>query len=167
MSIWPISTLTNPKAGALPYLSTAWFAATIPAFVILAVVSAVLPPEMLEAVNEAVIDDSTPLALQIALIVVFAPVVETALMVAIFAVLSILRIPLLAQCVIQAILWGCFHGSFAFAWAFAPAWLFFIFSVVYVTRRKNSGSEAFWMTSAVHALNNGVASIFVVVEMLS
>lgn len=167
MKIWPVSTLMNPKAGKASYLLTAWASATIPALVILAVVSSLLPPEMMEAVNQAVLNDDSPLVLQVVMIVIAAPLIETAMMVAIFAVLSIMRIPLWAQCVTQAILWGLLHGYFALAWAFAPTWLFFIFSVVYTTRRENSGAEAFGLTAAVHALNNGLASSFVVAEALS
>ncbi|MEM1379128.1 MAG: hypothetical protein AAGH41_00735 [Pseudomonadota bacterium] len=165
MTIWPFSTLTDAHRPVIPYLVAAWFACLIPAIAITAVLQAVLPPEMLEAVNSAVIDDAAPLWLQFVLIIVAAPIIETALMVVVFSILGVLRTPIWLQIIIQAIGWGILHGAIAFAWGFAVTWLFFIFALVYVTQRQRSTLRAFWMTSAVHGLNNATASLGLIVEL--
>lgn len=167
MRVWPFSTLMNPEAGTGTYLAAAWVACIVPAIAIGLMLEVFLPPDMLEAVNDAVIDDSIPLALQFALIIVAAPIIETLVMVVAFAIMQVLRVPLAVQVVLQAVGWGIAHGSIALAWGFAPTWLFFIFSIVYVTQRKRSGERAFWMTAAVHGLNNATASVGLAVELAS
>ena len=165
MSVWPISTLTDSNASKGAYLFAALVAAIVPAQIIGIVLSQVLDPAQLEAVNEAVLTDEVPFPVLAFLLVVFAPVVETFFMVIIFWVTRLLRCPPWLQVAIQVVIWAIAHGSQAFAWAFAPAWLFFIFSIVYLTRRKNSFGEAFALTTLVHAGNNAIPTALLALQV--
>lgn len=156
MSIWPFSTITNPDAPKASYFGAALVAAIVPAWIISFILQLVLDPALLEEVNNAVIDESLPFPVTAFLIVVFAPIVETMFMVLIFWITRLLRFPVALQIATQVVIWAIAHGSQAFAWAFAPAWLFLIFSIVWVTQRKNSAGAAFWMTTLVHAANNAI-----------
>ncbi len=154
--IWPFSTLTDPDAPKGSYLLAALVAAIVPAWIIGFILQAVLDPALLQEVNDAVLSDDMPFAVTALLIVVFAPVVETAIMVLIFGVTRFLRFPPWLQVITQVVIWAAAHGSQANAWTFAPAWLFLVFSIVWLTQRKNSAGAAFWMTTFVHAANNAV-----------
>ncbi|MEM9839961.1 MAG: CPBP family glutamic-type intramembrane protease [Pseudomonadota bacterium] len=128
---------------------------------------AFLPPEMLENINETVVDDSVPVALLLVLLVIASPLVETVGMFVLFWLMDQRKLPLKLQIVLSAIVWGLIHNLLAPGWGYTTTWLFFIFSLVYVTQRQRSGDRAFWMTSGVHGLNNATASIGILVEMAS
>mgnify|MGYP006266069889 CR=1 FL=1 len=158
MHAWPVRILRDPDVPAATYLAAAWFAASVPALMITYLLTLVLPEDMLAAVDDAVLPDPGTLWLELPVIVVAAPLLETLAMAGIFVGLAFLRVPAWGQVLAQAVIWGALHGSVALAWAFAPAWLFAIFAVVYLVQRRRSEARAFTMTAAVHALNNGLAT---------
>lgn len=164
MKIWPISTLTNPHAPGLSYFVTALLVAIVPASAIGIVLQLVLDPSALQAVEDAVLPEGIPFSVLFFGIVVFAPVVETLMMVVIFAVCRFFHLSVPAMILVQVVIWAALHGLQAYAWAFAPAWLFFVFSIVWLTQRQRSATRAFVFTSGVHATNNLIPMLAILAE---
>ncbi|NRA29879.1 MAG: hypothetical protein HRU11_06405 [Parvularculaceae bacterium] len=106
--------------------------------------------------NEEIIGSTTDLLAMVFGFVVFAPLAETLVMTAVFAIFAIMRIPLTLRIPLTAGIAGALHALIALPWAATTTWLFFIFSVVYITQQRRSESRAFAMTTGVHALNNAV-----------
>lgn len=157
MSFWPVRQLTD-ETTPFPWLViSGWFAATVPAILLVTLAQQLLPPEMLEAIDEAVFDESLPVWVNGVSIVLFAPLVETLMMALIIFTLRKLGLPVAGQVAVSTALWAAFHGYFALAWAIAPGWIFFILSVMWVNQRRASFNKAFWSVALVHMLNNGIA----------
>jgi hypothetical protein len=91
-------------------------------------------------------------------VVLFAPLVETAILA---AVLELLRrfLPPWTAVVICAAGWGIAHSSAAPAWGLVIWWPFIIFSLVYLTWRQRSFAAAYGMALVVHAAQNAVAAV--------
>ncbi|GGY43329.1 hypothetical protein [Parvularcula lutaonensis] len=156
---WPVSVLTNPNARALPFIGTAWACATIPALIIVLALEQVVPAAWTDAANEAIIPENVPPAMLAFGFVVFAPIVETAFMAVLYAILGLFRLPVRVQIGVTILLAAIAHGAQAIMWAAGPAWIFFILAVVWFTKRQKSWGEAFAFTTIVHALNNAVPSV--------
>ncbi len=159
MSFWPVSVLTDPVARLRRYVPAAWFCATVPALIIVALLENIVPREMLDRANEVVFDPSVPFPVLAFGIVLFAPLFETLIMAALFWVMRKMGVPAGWQIAVQTVGWGIAHGAQAAVWAFAPAWLFFVFSVIYLTQRQRSERRAILVTTLVHALNNALPVI--------
>lgn len=93
-------------------------------------------------------------AMVVFLLCVFAPVIETAVMVLLFGVLRWFtsREELLAAS--SALLWALLHATTHPVWGVGVFWPFFLYSVCYLQWSKRSRSDAFLMTAAFHALHN-------------
>ncbi|MEE4213303.1 MAG: hypothetical protein V2I43_29000 [Parvularcula sp.] len=159
--------LTNPDEPLSPYILNAWAVATIPAIVISMVVGLFASPEAITAQEQAVVPPEIPFAVTAVSVIVFAPLFETGIMMGLFALSRLAGASEALQVAIQVAFWALLHGAVATLWAFAPAWLFFVFASVFVTQRKNGLWQAFLVTSAVHALNNLVAMVAIGFERLS
>ena len=89
----------------------------------------------------------------VALLVVFAPLVETLIMAACRELL--LRfMPPAAAIAFSAIGWGVAHSLLAPAWGLVIWWPFLIFSTLYVTWSKRSVLAGIGIAFTVHALQN-------------
>ncbi len=89
--------------------------------------------------------------------VVFAPTLETYLLILTLHILRSFDIQGLKLASIAAIFWGALHGVQSWPWFFAPAWIFFIYSTAYETWRLTSFKKAYFAAAIPHALNNLVA----------
>lgn len=154
MKIWPIGTLTDAEAPGGWYFLTALIVAILPAYAIGLALQVLLDPSALEAVEKAVLPEDVPFPVLFIGIVVFAPLVETLMMVGIFALCRWAGLSAPVMVAVQVVIWAALHGLQAWAWAFAPAWLFFVFSIVWLTQRQRSAARAYLFTSGVHATNN-------------
>jgi hypothetical protein len=93
------------------------------------------------------------------LLVVFAPVAETLLMVPPLLLLNrfLGTAPAVAG---SAILWGVLHSLTAPTWGLVAWWPFLIFSsILLIWRQKRSLSAGMLVVMAIHALQNGVAGL--------
>lgn len=94
--------------------------------------------------------------------VLVAPLVETLMMVPVFAVLervlprhllTAYRMPVLALG--SAALWSIAHGYFAVAWGVGTFWPFVVFSFMFLRWKRHGLTVAIAAVAAVHALQNG------------
>lgn len=96
-------------------------------------------------------------------IVVFSPVVETAIL---LLVLRRVRLagagPGLAAA-IAGLLWGGLHGLVFPMWFFGTVWSFFVFACAASAWQGKSQAHAFWAAALPHALING--AVFAVVAL--
>ncbi len=95
-----------------------------------------------------------PAEVMIFMLVVFAPFIETLIMVAALELMLRLRVPPTAAIILSALGWGLAHSAQAPAWGLVIWWPFLIFSTLYVTWRKRGIWTAVGLVFAVHALQN-------------
>ena len=131
-----------------------WLLTTIPALLLSFLVQTLLP----EAAGPSFQMNGWS---TIAVLVVFAPLVETLIMAAVLEVL-LLALPPRFAIAASSLGWGMAHSLTAWAWGLVIWWPFLIFSTLYVTWRgwgRESGRGqgqlmAIGIVFAVHALNN-------------
>lgn len=123
-----------------------WLATTIPALLLSALVASLLP----QVPGPTLPIDGIP---ALALLVGFAPIVETLIMAVVLEIL-LLVLPPRAAVAASAIGWGIAHSLMAPAWGLVIWWPFLIFSTLYVTWRDAGRGRAIAIVAAVHALNN-------------
>jgi hypothetical protein len=93
------------------------------------------------------------------LLVVFAPVAETLLMVPPLLLLNRFLGPAPAVAG-SAILWGALHSLAAPSWGLVAWWPFFIFSaILLIWREQRSLTAGMLVVIVIHALQNGVAGL--------
>jgi hypothetical protein len=88
-----------------------------------------------------------------ALLVGFAPLVETLIMAAVLAVLARF-VPPTAAVFASAILWGVAHSLQAAVWGLVVWWPFLIFSTLYLVWRQRGTAAGVAVAAATHALQN-------------
>jgi len=91
-------------------------------------------------------------------VVVFAPVVETAILAGVLEILCRLLSPW-AAVLLSAAGWGIAHSSAAPAWGLVIWWPFILFSLAYLIWRQRSFAAAYGVALAIHAAQNAVAAI--------
>lgn len=165
-AIWPFSTLLDRKAPFIAVVLSGWIAATLPAALLVAAAQEVLPPDMFEAVEEALFADDNPVWVDALSIVAVAPLVETLVMALLFWLTRIIGLGVRGQVAAQVLFWAAAHGAFALAWAIGPAWIFFVLSIMWVGQRGRSWSRAYWSVVLVHGLNNALAFSGIAMERL-
>jgi len=89
----------------------------------------------------------------VAVLVLFAPLVETLIMAAMLELLLRFASPV-AAVLASAAGWGIAHSLAAPAWGLVIWWPFLIFSTLYVTWSRRSVLAALAIVFAVHALQN-------------
>lgn len=145
----PLKLLPKPiREPRRPFVAIAlgWLMAFIPSIVLAALIGLVFP-------NASQPEFPVSPAMQIFLIVILSPVVETLMMGT--ALLVLLRfVNPAAAVMISSIGWGLFHSSLHPTWGLVIWWPFLIFSTLFVTWRSRSLLAAFAIPMAVHALQN-------------
>jgi hypothetical protein len=86
--------------------------------------------------------------------IVFAPILETYLLILSLHILRSFKIEGLKLAIIAAIFWGLLHGIQSWPSFFSPSWGFFILSIAYETWRLTTFKKAFAAAAIPHALNN-------------
>jgi membrane protease YdiL (CAAX protease family) len=138
--------LAEPRK-PLRAILTGWLFA-FPPSILLALIAAWLVPALERPALEVTG------ALSVALLVLFAPLVETLIMAAVLELLLRLRVPPGAAIVISSLGWGVAHSLAAPAWGLVIWWPFLIFSILYVTWSRRSTWAAIGIVTCVHALQN-------------
>ena len=128
-----------------------WVVTTIPALMLSALVSALLPQASGPAFG--VITLST-----VMLLVIVAPLIETLIMAVAIEIL-LLALPRGPAVIASAVGWGIAHSLAAPAWGLVIWWPFLIFSTLYVTWRGEGRAQAMAIVFAVHALNNLIPAL--------
>jgi hypothetical protein len=90
-------------------------------------------------------------------LVVFAPLVETLLLSALLWGLSRFIASPVRVAAASALIWGGLHGAVAPMWFFGTVWAFFVFSYAYLAWRPRSYRHAFFVAALPHAMQNGAA----------
>lgn len=91
--------------------------------------------------------------------VVFAPVVETLLLMLLLRGLVIVMRRPVRVAAVSAVVWGVLHGLQGPLWFFGTAWSFYIFSASYQAWRPVSRRHAFAAAAVPHAAINLVAML--------
>lgn len=89
--------------------------------------------------------------------VVFAPVVESALLLLLLRLLSKTGAPPGLAAAISALIWGGLHGLLYPMWFFGTVWSFFMYSCAALAWWNNSTAHAFWAATLPHAMVNAAA----------
>ena len=139
------SALAEPRK-PLRAIFAGWLFACPPS-IVLAVIAAWLLP----ALERPSFEVAGPVS--VALLVVFAPVVETLIMAAVLEVLMRFVRPGVAI-ILSSLGWGLAHSLAAPAWGLVIWWPFLIFSTLYVTWSRRSTLAALAIVTCVHALQN-------------
>lgn len=90
-------------------------------------------------------------------LVLFAPLVETLLLSALLWALARFIASPVRIAAASALIWGGLHGAVAPMWFFGTVWPFFVFSYAYLAWRPRSYRHAFFVAALPHAIQNGVA----------
>lgn len=98
------------------------------------------------------------------LIGVFAPLIETGMMMLIFGALRWFtkREPILIA--LSVIAWALLHSTSHPLWGVGIVWPFLLFSVCYLNWGKRSRIQAYLMTAAFHGLHNLFVGLLLLVE---
>jgi hypothetical protein len=163
-TIWPFSAIRNPNTPFIRVVLLGWLTATIPAIILVQIVSILLPPEAGSDIAEQLFPEELPFWISALGVVVFAPLVETGLMAIVFFLTRKLGASTPVQIGIQVVFWAFLHGIQAPLWAFGPGWIFFVLALIWTGQRKASFGRAFWSVTLVHALNNAIATLAIAAE---
>ena len=139
-------------------IPVAWLTSFLPSIALAYLVSTIFP------------DASQPEfpvspGMQIFLIVVLSPVVETLIMGSALLILLRFVSPSVAVA-ISAIGWALFHSSFHPTWGLVIWWPFLIFSTLFVVWRNRSLLAAFAIPALVHALQNLPPALMLATEKI-
>jgi hypothetical protein len=88
-----------------------------------------------------------------AMLVLFAPLVETLIMAAVLSLLARFLSPTRAV-LASALLWGIAHSLQATVWGFVVWWPFLIFSTLYMVWRQRGTGAAIGVAATTHAVQN-------------
>lgn len=87
-------------------------------------------------------------------LVLFAPIVETMLMVPIIALLKLVFSRIYAICATSALIWATIHGLLVPIQAITIFPQFFIFTLAFLVWDKQSRKSAYLVVMSIHMLNN-------------
>ena len=144
--IRPPAALTEPRH-PLKAIAVGWLFACPPSILLALLAQWLLPGA--EQPSFGVIGPGT-----VALLVIFAPLVETMIMAVVLEVMLRLRAPPVAAILLSSLGWGIAHSLAAPAWGLVIWWPFLIFSTLYVTWSRRSIWAGVGIAFAVHALQN-------------
>lgn len=133
------------------YVFKAWLLTFVPSLALAATVTALAPePPSPDFGGTGVV--------VFLLLVIFAPVVETLIMVPPVLLLNRLLGPA-AAAIGSAIAWGALHSSAEPLWGAIVWWPFLIFSTIILVWRKRSLATGMVLVICVHAMQNALAGL--------
>jgi hypothetical protein len=95
---------------------------------------------------------------------VVGPVIETLMMILIFAGLRLVVKRTAVLALWSALIWAGLHSLATPAWGLGILWPFLILSISYLSWETRSRIHAFWMTTALHALHNLVLCAMIIIS---
>lgn len=87
-------------------------------------------------------------------VAIFAPIIETTVLIPILIILKIKIASENIVSVIAALFFGVLHSVVSLFWLIGPVWTFFIYSNVFFAWQKRSIIYAFFATVIVHSMSN-------------
>jgi membrane protease YdiL (CAAX protease family) len=136
------------------YVLKSWLLTLLPSLALAAIVG-------MFAGDAATPEFGAPGLLLLFALVVFAPVVETLIMVPPLLLLNRLFGPA-AAVILSALGWGIAHSLQAPIWGLIVWWPFFVFSSILLVWRKKSLATGMALVMAVHALQNAVPAALLI-----
>jgi hypothetical protein len=91
-----------------------------------------------------------------------APALETLLMIPVFGLLRFFTQRTNWLCLWSATAWATLHGLYSWTWGITIFWTFFVLSFAFLTWEQRGKKWAFLVTTLIHALNNSVAVLLIV-----
>lgn len=144
------------------YIIAMWAISFFPS-VLLSILLAAVVPNIEESMPDFDVPHIHPLAKFVS-IVVISPIVETLLMAAgIYLTARVVRSPWRVA-LVTGVLWGGLHSLMAPAWGLIIWWPFFVFACAWITWRRRSWSAAFGAVAAIHALQNFVPGLLLLLN---
>jgi membrane protease YdiL (CAAX protease family) len=92
---------------------------------------------------------------------VFAPVVETVLLIGLLKLLVRIKLHEVVAIVVSAILWGVLHGTLEPLRFFGSIWSFAVFGYSYFLWHRRQPDRGFAAASVTHGLVNAVSTLFI------
>lgn len=124
--------------------------------------------ELSETVTEAFSDEGSLSVIDFMGYVIFAPVVETLIMIPILKILRLMTSNAKAVILCSAVIWSLLHSLIYVYWGLFTLVGFLVFCRVYLNWEQVSKRDAFWMTAGTHSIHNLFAcSLGVLVEVTS
>lgn len=136
-----------------------WVVAFLPSIALSGLVRTLLP-----AVEQP--DIPIDSAYLFAIVTLFAPAIETLIMAAVLTLLLAFLKPNHAV-IASSIGWGIAHSLLAPAWGLVIWWPFLVFSTLFVTWRNRSMLAALAIPAAVHALQNSLPALALLIQARS
>jgi hypothetical protein len=96
--------------------------------------------------------------------VIFSPAIETLLMIPLFGLLRGITKNQLALVFLSALVWALLHSILIPIWGLGVFWGFVVLSSSYLAWSDKSPKLAYWVTFALHALNNLTAFVGAVIS---
>ncbi len=158
--------LLDTSVHPLRYVLRAWPRAMVPTLgiaLVLSIVFQLLGHDLFLGEDPMASLRSMPKWIFLLMVVLFAPLAETLLMAPILAGLMRLwggrRLP---AALTSAAVWAILHSLSALVWGLCIFWTFVVFSTAWLAWRPRSFGHAFFVTAGIHALNNGMAGLWLV-----
>ncbi len=153
----------NIRVPVWKYVIRMWLIAFVPSVAIAFLLHAT---GVLTESNEPDLGAGLPPAVMFLAIVVISPVVETLLMCVVLKLLSFITKRRYALAVMSCLIWAGFHSLASPPWGLSIVWPFFIFSCSYLGWRRRSWWHAVLVTSWIHAMQNLLPGILLLVAEL-
>jgi membrane protease YdiL (CAAX protease family) len=134
----------------------------IPSFLIVLIVSSLVAPVDASGDDMLRFGHREPVTLFVLLVFV-GPLLETLLMSLVIWLLSLRMRSGLAIAVTSAVIWAALHSLADPPWGLTVLWPFLIFSCAYITWLRKSWAAAIWVTMCIHALQNLLPAICIVI----
>ena len=136
------------------YILKAWLLALLPSFLLSSLVFAVAPAAEVPLGEY----ERMPAAVTAFMLVLVAPFLESLIMAGVAALLY-RAFGFAAAAFGSSLAWGLAHSAAVPIWGLVVWWPFLILTIVYLTWRQRGFWFAIGMATAVHGLQNGVATV--------
>ncbi len=150
--------LMDTKQPELMYVLKAFLTASIIALCLAAVIIYIFP----NAKSSAQEFDALTTFL---LLVLFGTIVETLIMIPIFAVIKLFTKHIVKMAFVSALIWAGIHSFSPSVWGVVTFSSFFIYSLAFLNWDSISRKKAIYITFGIHALKN--ASAFILLKYIS
>lgn len=98
-------------------------------------------------------------------LVAAGPIVETLMMSLGIWILSLCTTRKVLIAILSAILWAALHALASPAWGLIVCWPFFVFSCAYLAWRQKSWLKAVWVVFCIHALQNLLGALVLLIYL--
>ena len=154
------STFSNTEGSALRYILQMAVISLVPSLLISFMFFGVLGVPLDQAPQF-----DGPLPVLLVSVLVIAPVIETLLMALVIKLVSFIFKKTVSICLATALVWAILHSVSVPLQGVTVYWPFFVFSYAYLAWREHGWWKAIGIATAIHACQNVLPAIAIVVEM--